>query len=101
MTLSSSAVSEHVLLVACEDLHLIKKFGKKGKGKGEFDGPEQVVSVNGELYITDCGNCRIQVFGQEGLTFVSSFEVMRPLHSEAVQALWCLCRSRWTVVCGV
>ena len=29
---------ERVLLVACEDLHLIKKFGKKGKGKGEFDG---------------------------------------------------------------
>ena len=70
--------SENVLLVACEDLHVIKKFGKKGKGKGEFDGPDQVVSVNGELYITDYSSCRIQVFGQEGLTFVRSFEVNDP-----------------------
>ena len=69
---------EHVLLVACENLHLIKKFGKKGKGKGEFDRPDQVVSVNGELYISDYGNHRIQVFGQEGLTFVRSFEVKDP-----------------------
>ena len=69
---------ENVLLVACEDLHLIKKFGKKGKGKGEFDRPDQVVSVNGELYISDYGNHRIQVFGQEGLTFVRSFEVKDP-----------------------
>ena len=69
---------EHVLLVACEDLHLIKRFGKKGKGKGEFDGSHQVVFVNGELYITDYNNHRIQVFGQEGLTFVRSFEVKDP-----------------------
>ena len=69
---------EHVLLVACEDLNLIKKVGKKGKGKGEFNRPHQVVSVNGELYITDHSNCRIQVFGQEGLTFVRSFEAKDP-----------------------
>ena len=70
---------EHVLLVACEDdLRLIKKFGKKGKGKGEFNEPDQVVSVNGELYITDYNNHRIQIFGQEGLTFVRSFEVKHP-----------------------
>ena len=69
---------EHVLLVVCENLRLIKKFGKNGKGKGEFDGPQQVVSVNGELYITDFNNFCIQVFGQEGLTFVRSFEVKDP-----------------------
>ena len=62
---------KHVLLVACENLRLIK-------GKGVLDGPQQVVSVNGELYITDYGNNRIQVFGQEGLTFVRSFEVKDP-----------------------
>ena len=69
---------EHVLLVACEDLHLIRKFGKEGEGNGEFHNPVQVVSVNGELYITDYDNRRIQVFGQEGLKFVRSFEVKDP-----------------------
>ena len=67
-----------VLLVACEDLHLIRKFGKEGEGNGEFLNPFQVVSVNGELYISDCGNCRLQVFDQEGLKFVRSFEVKNP-----------------------
>ena len=66
---------EYVLLVACEDLHLIKKFGKKGEGNGKFRMPVQVVSVNEELYITDCENGRIQVFDQEGLKFVRSFGV--------------------------
>ena len=69
---------EYVLLVACEDLHLIRKFGKKGEGNGEFHIPVQVVSVNGELYITDYDNRRIQVFDQEGLKFVRSFEVKDP-----------------------
>ena len=66
------------LLVACEDLHLIRKFGKEGEGNGEFHNPFQVVSVNGELYISDYGNCRLQVFDQEGLKFVRSFEVKNP-----------------------
>ena len=69
---------KRVLLVACEDLHLITKFGKKGKGKGDFNCSHQVVSVNRELYITDYSNCRVQVFSQEGLTFVRSFEVKDP-----------------------
>ena len=76
---------EYVLLVACEDLHLIKKFGKKGKGKGEFHMPGQVVSVNEELYITDCENGRIQVFDQEGLKFVRSFEVKVPSTQQLCQ----------------
>ena len=71
---------EHVLLVACEDLHLISKFGRKGDGNGEFNCPDQVVSANGEVYITDYGNYRIQVFchDHEGLKFVRSFKVMDP-----------------------
>ena len=70
--------SEHVLLVACEDLHLIHTFGKKGEGNGEFDRSYQVVSVNRELYISDRDNRRIQVFDREGLKFVRSFEVKDP-----------------------
>ena len=70
---------DHVLLVACEDLHLIHNiYGKKGKENGEFNAPFQVVSVNGELYITDYYNHHIQVFGQEELKFVRSFEVKDP-----------------------
>ena len=76
---------EGVLFVACEDLHLIRKFGKKGEGNGEFGNPVQVVSVNGELYITDYDNRRIQVFDQEGLKFVRSFEVEDPSTQQLCQ----------------
>ena len=70
--------NEHVLLVACEDLRLIKTFGRKGKRKGEVDGPYQVASVNRVLYLTEYSNCRIQVFDQVGLKYVRSFEAKDP-----------------------
>ena len=76
---------EYVLLVACEDLHLIKKFAKEGEGIGEFRCPLQVVSVNEELYITDGENRRIQVFDQGGLKFVRSFEVYDPSSQQLCQ----------------
>ena len=34
-----------------------------------------MLSVNGELYVSDCDNHRIQVFEQAGLNFVRSFKV--------------------------
>ena len=43
------------LLVACEDLHFIRKFGNKGRGGGEFESPEHVAFANGELYVSDYG----------------------------------------------
>ena len=76
---------EHVSLVACEGLHLVKKFGKKGKRNGEFDASQQAVSVNGELYITGYNSRRIQVFSQEELKFVRLFEVKDP----STQRLYC------------
>ena len=65
--------SHRVLVYDCNTLQLIRSFGKQGEGNGEFNKPIDVLSVNGELYVSDCDNYRIQVFDQEGLNFVQSF----------------------------
>ncbi|MES1981639.1 MAG: 6-bladed beta-propeller [Pseudomonadota bacterium] len=49
-------------------------FGKRGDGPGEFNLPRDVAinSGNGELYVVDGGNFRIQVFDRNG-TFLRTF----------------------------
>ena len=69
---------EDILLVECENLRLLKRFGKNGRGNGEFGCPDQVLSANGKLYISDYCNCRIQVFDEEEHKYVYSFVVENP-----------------------
>ncbi len=41
----------------------LKKFGKKGTGKGELDRPSGIcISPEGYLIVVDFGNDRVQVF---------------------------------------
>lgn len=48
-------------------------FGKRGDGLGEFNLPRDVaIGKNGELYVVDGGNFRIQVFDHEG-NFLRTF----------------------------
>jgi hypothetical protein len=46
----------------------VKKWGSKGSGDGQFKNPDNNIAVdhNGNLYITDSGNCRIQKFDSNG-----------------------------------
>ncbi len=47
--------------------------GKRGIGPGEFNLPRDVaIGVNGQIYVVDGGNFRIQVFDQGG-KFINSF----------------------------
>ncbi|MNL85272.1 NHL repeat protein [compost metagenome] len=41
----------------------VTAFGSKGKGEGEFAGPEGIaLSPDDWLYVSDRGNARVQVF---------------------------------------
>ena len=71
--------SSTVLVYDCNTLQPSRSFGKRGRGKEEFETPYDVLSVNGELYVSDRDNYRIQVFDQEGLNFVRSFMVKNTL----------------------
>ena len=52
--------SDHVVhILACDDLQLIGQFGKQGTEEGEFQHPYQVLSLDREVYVSDCDNCRI------------------------------------------
>lgn len=44
----------------------IRKFGKSGRGDGQFISPEGICVSNGEIYVADTGNNRIQVFDLHG-----------------------------------
>jgi DNA-binding beta-propeller fold protein YncE len=46
---------------------LIKEWGKRGKGPGEFDAPHGLAMDSaGRLYVADRSNSRIQIFDQDG-----------------------------------
>jgi len=46
----------------------ISSFGKKGRGDGEFIGPQFVAADEmGNIYVTDYGNSRVSVFDPEGV----------------------------------
>ena len=72
-------------LMACDDLHVIRDSAEFSKFdipqqvlSGPPNGPEQALCVNGELYVSDCGHCCIQVFDQEKWTIKRSFPVKDP-----------------------
>lgn len=50
-----------------EDGSFVSSFGKKGRGSGEFVGPQYIaVDASGNVYVTDYGNARVVVFDPEG-----------------------------------
>lgn len=64
----------HKVLVFSKDKGtLLFSFGKNGKGAGDFNYPTHIsIGENGNLYITDSMNFRIQIFDRYG-NFISSF----------------------------
>ena len=53
----------------------LKLIGKRGQGKGEFDGPNSVaIDQKGKVYVADTGNRRVQVLDGEG-NYLSQFAV--------------------------
>jgi DNA-binding beta-propeller fold protein YncE len=58
----------HIIFVMDERGKVIHRIGKRGSGDGpgEFRLPSQVIVANGELFVLDSGNARVQVLDLEG-----------------------------------
>lgn len=49
------------------DGSFVSSFGKKGRGEGEFVGPQYIAyDSTGNIYVTDYGNARVVVFDPDG-----------------------------------
>lgn len=47
------------------EVHLLRQFGKQGSGRAELTLPSGIHATNqGQLFIVDCGNARVQVWNQ-------------------------------------
>lgn len=47
------------------EVHLIRQFGKQGSGRAELTLPSGIHATNqGQLFIVDCGNARVQVWNR-------------------------------------
>ena len=53
---------------------LVKQFGSRGSGESQFKYPRAIAisETNGDIYVCDCGNNRIQIFSKE-FQFKSQF----------------------------
>jgi hypothetical protein len=46
--------------------NFITNFGSSGSGNGQFNNPQEIAYGNGELFVADTGNHRVQVFSTDG-----------------------------------
>ena len=61
----------------------VKQWGKPGKGPGEFDIPHNIASdAQGNIYVADRGNARLQVFDHEG-NFLREMKIDVPVPADA------------------
>lgn len=57
----------HDIKVFSDAGDLLHVIGRRGAGAGEFNFPSHLAWAQGELYVTDTLNSRVQVFGADGL----------------------------------
>ena len=79
--------NNHRIQVFDLDLNFIRSIGSRGKGRGEFDTPDDVkLDTAGNMYVAEWGNARVQVidssghfirfFGQEGMNTPSALHIV-------------------------
>lgn len=61
-----SDVNKHKILVYTLDGKKMMEFGAKGEQNGQLRSPNAVFVKNGQIFISDTGNDRVQVFNQLG-----------------------------------
>ena len=65
----------------------VQSWGSFGTGPGQFDTPHGVaVAPNGDVYVADRGNRRIQIFDQSG-KFLRQFTIDAPVPADAKAAI--------------
>ena len=58
----------HRVQVVNTDLTYHSTIGRKGTGNGEFQHTQDIAfNSNGDIYVTDCNNHRVQIFKQDGI----------------------------------
>ncbi len=63
----TDTVGGKIYVVSLKDGKLIKRIGKVGTGKGEFNRPTFItLDKNGNLYVVDSMNARVQIFDRDG-----------------------------------
>jgi DNA-binding beta-propeller fold protein YncE len=63
--------------------HWVKSWGEPGKGQGEFDTPHSIAAdAQGNIYVADRGNARIQVFDPDG-KFLRAMKINVPVPADA------------------
>lgn len=61
---------EETQKLASEEMSLVRQFGKQGSGRSDLTLPSGVhVTPQGQLFLVDCGNARVQVIDQYGNVF--------------------------------
>ncbi|XP_017325416.1 uncharacterized protein LOC108266509 [Ictalurus punctatus] len=56
--------------LAAEEMRLVRQFGKQGSGRADLTLPSGVhATPQGQLFLVDCGNARVQVIDQYGNVF--------------------------------
>jgi DNA-binding beta-propeller fold protein YncE len=68
-----SDTHDHNVKLFDDEGTFIGVIGMRGKEPGEFNYPTHLAFRNGELYVTDSINCRIQVFSQDGEVLTRRF----------------------------
>jgi hypothetical protein len=68
-----------------KDGNWLKSWGERGKGPGQFNTPHST-DANGNVYVADRGNRRIQVFDGEG-NFLRQFTIDVPVPPDARPAI--------------
>ncbi|XP_065190301.1 tripartite motif-containing protein 2-like isoform X2 [Sycon ciliatum] len=63
---------DHCVRVFTKGGRQLNKFGTKGSGPGQFNGPQGIISSDGRLLVVDIYNHRIQVFTTDG-NFITMF----------------------------
>jgi DNA-binding beta-propeller fold protein YncE len=63
----------HDIKVFDEAGRLVRRIGRRGEGRGEFNFPTHVAFARGELYVTDTLNSRVQVFSAGGEAIARAF----------------------------
>jgi len=70
-----------------KDGNWLKSWGERGKGPGQFNTPHSIATdANGNVYVADRGNRRIQVFDGEG-NFLRQFTIDVPVPPDARPAI--------------
>lgn len=86
--LVADSKGNRIIILGKEDKKIKKIIGRTGSAKGEFIGPKGImVDNNGDIFVVDSGNNRVQIFDQEG-EFKEAIDMsIFEKHNESIDSL--------------